>query len=581
MSRMYTGKVIKHRKEVPQKNGDTYIYEREYQYDPVLKKTLRISNELVAKIPKGSNTEVPTRPKRKTGDKTALNTELTATREHTGLCEILDHVGAASGIDQAIKSSTDEPTALKLMSLARFLVATGGDTLPHIETWQLTHPIPYAEGISENVYYNLCKEIGSDETFRQRLFMERCNVLGPKPLLAFDSTTESTYSECQIEARYGYNKAGDGLKTIKLLTLYSVDNRQPVAFAKQPGNLSDVTSLVSAMAQMEALGLEDAEIITDNGYYAEENLLEMCLAGFHFITLAKSSLSWIKKEIMAHKEEFVDIENRRSYLGGTYCYSVPLKHTFKRTRKYGSQKKALRKGDTEDIHKRLYLHLYFSPSKKAKEDAALFDDVADVKQLIEDGVKLDQLSKEAQRTAKKYLVISKKRGSKGLSVTYDKEKLDEACELHGFFALVANHEKDRFTALEKYRKREKVEEYFKLAKNDADSARPRVWYADHLMGRMILQFIALSYEDYLRYEIGKMRATLGKETGDAEHDTPERLKLERELKKWLDKTSFSNILRWFDAYETTAVSTSIRNWRWNSATTRRDRLFLQMLGLKS
>ena len=107
-----------------------------------------------------------------------------------------------------------------------------------------------------------CKEIGSDETFRQWLFMERCNVLGPKPLLAFDSTTESTYSECQIEARYGYNKAGDGLKTIKLLTLYSVDNRQPVAFAKQPGNLSDVTSLVSAMAQMEALGLEDAEIIT-------------------------------------------------------------------------------------------------------------------------------------------------------------------------------------------------------------------------------------------------------------------------------------------------------------------------------
>ena len=100
------------------------------------------------------------------------------------------------------------------------------------------------------------------------------------------------------------------------------------------------------------------------------------------------------------------------------------------------------------------------------------------------------------------------------------------------------------------------------------------------MGRMILQFIALAYEDYLRYEIGKMKAILGKETGDVAHDTPERLKLERDLKKWLDKTSFSNILRWFDAYETTAVSTSIRNWRWNSATTKRDRLFLKMLGLK-
>ena len=77
-----------------------------------------------------------------------------------------------------------------------------------------------------------------------------------------------------------------------------------------------------------------------------------------------------------------------------------------------------------------------------------------------------------------------------------------------------------------------------------------------------------------------MKAILRKETGDVAHDTPERLKLERDLKKWLDKTSFSNILRWFDAYETTAVSTSIRNWRWNSATTKRDRLFLKMLGLK-
>ena len=182
----------------------------------------RISNKLVAKIPKGSDKEVPTRPKRKPGEKAALETEFTATREHTGLCKILEHVGETSGIDQAIKASTDEPTALKLMSLARFLVATGGDSLPHIETWQLTHPIPYADGISEDVYYNLCKEIGADETFRQRLFLERCNALGPNPLLAFDSTTESTYSECQIEARYGYNKAGDGLKTIKSLFSISI-----------------------------------------------------------------------------------------------------------------------------------------------------------------------------------------------------------------------------------------------------------------------------------------------------------------------------------------------------------------------
>ena len=83
-----------------------------------------------------------------------------------------------------------------------------------------------------------------------------------------------------------------------------------------------------------------------------------------------------------------------------------------------------------------------------------------------------------------------------------------ACRYHGYFALVSSHEKDCFEALKKYRKREKVEEYFQMAKEDADASKTRVWYADHLMGRMMVQFIALAYEDYLRYRIGKMKAEL-------------------------------------------------------------------------
>jgi hypothetical protein len=136
--------------------------------------------------------------------------------------DILAHVGNVSGIDDALFASTDEGTALKIMSIARFLVATNGDSLPHIETWQLTHPIPYVDGITEDVYYNLCKSIGIDETFRQSLFYERCRQLGNNPLIAFDSTTQSTYSENQVDARYGFNKDKDGLKTIKHLILYSV-----------------------------------------------------------------------------------------------------------------------------------------------------------------------------------------------------------------------------------------------------------------------------------------------------------------------------------------------------------------------
>ena len=587
MSRKPTGKVIKKRTEVPQKNGDIYIYEREYRYDSEIKKTKRISNKLVSKIQKDTGEIMSTRPKRKiieisvTESQFAASTasDIHASRKHTGLTDILDHAGSASGIDKALLASTDKGTALKIMSIARFLVATSGDSLPHIVTWQLTHPIPYTDGISEDIYYHLCRMIGTDEMFRQRLFNERCRQLGDNPLIAFDSTTQSTYSENQIEARYGHSKASDGLKTIKYLILYSVNNRQPIAFAKQPGNIPDVTSLSNALKQLDVLGIKQLELVTDNGFYSEANLAEMCLLSFRFITLIKTSVAWVRKELDIHMNKMASIENRRTDLGGVYCYTVMLKHAFEKSRKYASIKKELSKGNVETFEKRLYLHIYFNPVKKENEDAGFYAEIEELKKTLEEGTCIDDITDVARKKVEKYLIVKKTKGNRAISIAYNEEECSHACKYHGYFALVSNREKDRFNALEKYRQREKVEEYFKMSKEDVGSSKPRVWYTDHLMGRMIIQFVALGYEDWLRFKIGQMKGELGKKTGDLKHDTKKQLDLELNLKKWLIDTSFSNILRWFDAYETTTVSTAVTNRRWNSETTKRDRLFFDRLGM--
>ena len=588
MPRKPTGRIISKRTEVPQKNGDVYIYEREYQYDPETKTTKRTANDLIAKIPKGTSEEVPTRAKRKSSGASLAESQsgvpgdssVSASRQRTGLTDILDHVGKASGIDEALLSSTDEGTALKIMSIARFLVATSGDTIPHIETWQLTHPIPYVDGITEDIYNNLCRTIGTDETFRQRLFYERCKKLGDHPLIAFDSTTQATYSQNQIDARHGYNKDKNGLKTIKYLTLYSVDNRQPIAFAKQPGNLPDVTSLTNTLKQLEVFGLRNPEVVTDNGYCSEDNLANMCLCGFGFITLIKTSISWVSKELDEHMDKILSIGNRRADLSGIYCLTVTLRHTFEKIRKYASKNKKLDKGAVETFEKRLYLHIYFNPIKKENDDASFFTQIDEVKSMLEEGFPIDEMTEAAQRKAEKYLITKKAKDGHILSIDFNEDVCKDACKNHGYFTLVSNREKDRFSALKKYRKREKVEEYFKMAKEDVDAFRPRVWYADNLMGKMIVQFVALSYEDFLRFEIGQMKAELGKKTGDPKHDTKENLGLEVSLKRWLTDTSFSNVLRWFDAYETTIVSTAVANRRWNSEITKRDRLFLQKLGMQ-
>ena len=107
----------------------------------------------------------------------------------------------------------------------RYLVATGGNSLTRLEAWQIMHEMPYAEGISEDVYGELFSRVGRDESGIQGYFASRASRLSPSPVLAFDSITISTDSENQPEARQGFSKDRDGLDTIKLLTLYSVKDR--------------------------------------------------------------------------------------------------------------------------------------------------------------------------------------------------------------------------------------------------------------------------------------------------------------------------------------------------------------------
>lgn len=148
-----------------QKNGDIYILERRTIYDPEKKYNKVLSTKLISKIPKGCGLPVPTRPKRASG-KSVLEKagNLSAVKKHVGMMDIIDHIGKVSGIDAGIYASTDTGTARKILSLARYLLATNGQSLPGIQTWQYNHPLPYEDGISEDMYHSLFARVGRDET---------------------------------------------------------------------------------------------------------------------------------------------------------------------------------------------------------------------------------------------------------------------------------------------------------------------------------------------------------------------------------------------------------------------------------
>lgn len=564
-----------------QKNGDIYVLERRTLYDPVKKYNKVLSSRIVSKIPKGEDLPVPTRPKRKSAGKVSnskpVSTAIEAFRTKVGMMDIIDHIGNVSGIDDAIYGNTDTGTAQKILSLARYLLATNGQSLPGIQTWQFTHPLPYEDGISEDVYHDLFEEVGRDESFQQSFFLSRCAGIRDKAVLAYDSTTISTYSGNLPEARYGFNKAHDGLQTIKVLTLYSIETRQPVAFTKQPGNLPDVITIENALKQLDILGLGKSEIVTDNGYYSEQNLADMLHAHFDFITLSKVSISWIKKELKAHADEFRKTASVCPYDTSIHGITVMLMHDFSYRRKYASRKKGIPEGEEETFSRRIYLHLFFNPMKRVEEDAAFDRDLLELKKQLEEGTSVEELSASGQEKAARYLQI-RHYGSR-VTVVFNEKTIRALKEEHGYFALVSNCEKDPFECLRKYRRRETIESFFESGKQRADGTRTRVWNTDTLRGRLFVQFVSLCYYEYLSEAIREMKKPLGIKNGDPEHDRKENLKLESRLKSWLDNTPLYLILQWFDTVEEVKISSKLRTKRWTTEITKRDRLFLQKLGI--
>ncbi len=572
-----SGKIKTSRVNVKQKNGDIYVMERQTLYDPIKKYNKIVSSKLIAKIPKGEKIEVPTRPKRPNGSKPAVKPQkVSASRKHVGMMDIIEHIGSISGIDAAIYASTDIGTAQKIISLARYLLATNGQTLPGIQTWQYNHPLPYVNGISEDIYHALFRDIGLDESLQQNFFRERCSLLGDHEAVAYDSTTRSTYSEQQPEARYGYSKARDGLKAIKLLTLYSIETRQPVAFTKQPGNLPDVTSIENALKQLSVLGVDHAEIVTDNGYYSEQNFSEMLQKGYGFVTLAKTSIKWIRPEIEAHMDELATIHSVCPFDPATHGVTVMLMHDFDKVRKYASHKKGAEKGDVETFKRRVYLHIYFNASRQAEDRIAFETDLMELKSIIEDGTPIDGLSKSAQEKAKKYMTIRTWGGK--TTVSFKDKACQEAYRYHGYFTLVSNREKDCFECLSIYRKRETIESFFESEKQHADGSRIRVWSPDTLRGRMFVQFVSLCYYEYFSEQLRKIKLALGRQNKDHIR-TKETVNLEEKLLRWMENTPVYLQLQWFDTVEEVRISSELHNKRWNTEVTARDMLYLERLGV--
>ena len=164
-------------------------------------------------------------------------------------------------------------------------------------------------------------------------------------------------------------------------------------------------------------------------------------------------------------------------------------HDFEKVRKYANHKNGAEKESTETFTRRIYVHIYFNLSRQNDDKTAYEKDLYELKELVENGTPVDELTPAAQDKFNKYFTL-KKWGNK-VTITAKNKVIQEANKYHGYFVLLSNKEKDPFECLRKYRKRETIESFFEAEKQHADGTRARVWGTDTLRGRMFVQFVSL------------------------------------------------------------------------------------------
>jgi len=365
MARHFSGKSHTGENRITRRNGVTYVYERTTKYNPETRKTMTVSTRLIGKILPGTTEMVATRHRKPNGYRKA---EAVATRRHIGLTDILEWAGRESHIDQDVKANFCDGDAAKILSIARYWLGTDGNTLPRLEGWQLMHELPYPYGISEDVYGELFKSLGCNEGGIQGYFKSRARRLSAKPVIAYDSTTISTYSQNQHEARRGFNKDRDGLDTIKLLTLYSVKDEEPMAYAKQPGNVPDVICIDNAIEQFKCLNIDRPLVTTDTGYCSETNLRELCRRNMKFLTLVDTDAKIARMAVDTLREQ---IEAMGSVCPFDYHVSgatMTIMHEFSFRRE--RSRNGVAAGEVEKFTRRLYLYAFKSSELKDKHELA-------------------------------------------------------------------------------------------------------------------------------------------------------------------------------------------------------------------
>lgn len=289
--------------------------------------------------------------------------------------------------------------------------------------------------------------LGKEEVQRSFFTGYLTAIYGEEPAgsgILIDSTGPDNASRMSITQINNHN--GEISMEIRLVYVIDRHSGMPVYFRYCPGNIVDVSTLCTTVAELSRYGIPIDYAIVDAGYFSEDNIKELYRNKIRFVTRLAPNRKLYKQTA---ESELADILSSRHAL------------------RYGNRLIYIKKKKVDVYGQAGYAYI---------------------------GVDTDSRSRQLKRTA--FAAIDDR---------LSPEEMDARISRLGVFMLLSSEDMGTEEILPLYYTRQQVEQVFDTGKNNADLLPLRVQNEDTFRGHLMLTFMATAILQRLQRDILKKR----------------------------------------------------------------------------
>lgn len=477
--------------------------------------------------------------------------ETCAQQRQSAAEKILEWAGKCSGIDADIEKAcgSDGDLALKVTSLARYTLLSGGAPLDSVSSFLMTHTLPSRGPLGPEECVQTLSDLGKRAKFREitsKLFRARAERLTDESVCAFDLKIPPACT--------GYRSRQVPFQPLRLVVLCGTESNQPAAFALRVSNIIDEPAVEWALQSLSYLGLRVFTTVSESAGDTERGIEYLCSHRMRFLAAAPDERGWVDGCHFEAESRFkaVTPDPLVWHEGCDRGLRIPVIQDLTEGTSLEGKGKA---------HARRLSVFVLSAGDRAaleqKSEEMYLEDLAVTKTRMGDwwDGNLSGIS------------FSRRSDSDGdPDLRYEARSTMEPF-IPGLITLVSNTRLTEGGALSLYRRRCAWAESF-ASGLEPQGRDARSFSSDVQRGRLLVVFASLCCRCFIEERLKELSSSLQSESSEPE----------QEAGRWLSEQTPESFLRWFDAREEVQADTPESRERWSEKSRSRSALILSRLG---